>query len=200
MTNLSLSIVNIIYNYKLLRIMGEDGVAAFGVIMYVNFIFLAIFIGYSIGSAPIIGYHYGAGNHAELKSLFKKSHVLILIAGIFLTVLAEVLAMPLSKIFVGYDDNLLAITVHGFRLFSISFVIIWFNNFSSGFITALINGFVSATISFLRTLVFQIICVIVLPIYFGIDGIWSAVIFAELLGLFVTIYFYLKKRKQYHYL
>lgn len=199
MTNISTSLVNILYNFQLMRLVGEDGVAAYGVIMYVNFIFMGIFLGYSIGSAPIIGYHYGAANHVELKSLFRKSLTLIGIAGIVLTLLAVGLSGSLSKIFVGYDEELFALTKHGFQLYSLSFLVTGFNIFGSAFFTALNNGAVSATISFLRTLLFQIIVVLILPIFLGINGIWLAIVVAELMALVVTVLFFITKRKQYHY-
>ena len=167
--------------------------------MYVNLIFVSIFLGYSIGSAPIVGYHYGAANHGELKSLFRKSLTLIGIAGIVLTLLAVGLSGPLSKVFVGYDEELFALTKHGFRLYSLSFLVTGFNIFGSAFFTALNNGVVSATISFLRTLLFQIIVVLVLPIFLGINGIWLAIVVAELMALVVTVLFFITKRKQYHY-
>lgn len=200
MSNLSMSIVNMLYNLQLIKIAGENGVAAYGVIMYVNFIFVAVFIGYAIGSAPIIGFHYGSGNQAELKNLFKKSLVIILVGSVSMTGLAEISALPLSKIFVGYDEVLLEMTQHGFCIFSLSFLFSGFNIFSSAFFTALNNGAVSAAISFLRTLIFQIISVIALPILFGIDGIWMAVVVAEILAMCIAAILLLKKRKTYHYL
>ncbi|WP_343209589.1 MATE family efflux transporter [Anaerolentibacter hominis] len=200
MTNISMSLVNILYNFQLMRIAGEDGVAAYGVIMYVNFIFVAIFIGYSIGSAPIIGYHYGALHEAELKNLFHKSLVLTGLAGIILTFLAIALSSPLSHIFVGYDQELMQMTSHGFRLYALSFLINGINIFGSSFFTALNNGVVSAVISFLRTLVFQIAIVLLLPLWLGLDGIWLAIVAAEFLALIVTVLFFAVKNKQYHYL
>ena len=199
MTNLSMSVVNSLYNFQLIRFAGEDGVAAYGTIMYVNFFFAAVFFGYSIGSAPIIGYHYGAGNHDELKNLFKKSLSLIAVWGILLTLLAHLLAAPLAVVFVGYDRKLFAMTCHGFRLYSMCFLICGFNFFASSFFTALSNGAVSAAISFLRTLVFQIAAVCLLPLLFGIDGIWLAVTAAEAMTLVVTITFFVCKKNKYHY-
>ncbi len=199
MTNLSLSVVNSLYNLQLMSIAGENGVAAYGTIMYVNFIFIAIFLGYSIGSAPIIGYHFGAGNHAELKNLLRISLSLVGVCGIILTALAEVLSAPLADIFVGYDRELAAMTRHGFCLYAVSFLINGFNIFGSAFFTALSNGIVSAAISFLRTLVFQIAVVLTLPVVLGINGIWLAVAVAEALTLIVTVYFLVNQRKTYHY-
>lgn len=198
-TNISSSVVATLYNLQLMHFIGEDGVAAYGVLMYVNFIFLAIFFGYSIGSAPIIGYHYGAENHGELKNLFKKSLVFIGISGILLTGAAELLAKSLSKIFVGYDAELYALTLRGFRLYSLSFLICGFNIFGSSFFTALNNGTVSATISFMRTLVFQVIIILTLPVLLGVDGIWLSVSAAEILALIVTTIFFITMRKKYKY-
>ena len=200
MTNLSSSIVNSLYNVQLMKFAGENGVAAYAAIMYVNFIFIAIFLGYSIGSAPIISYHYGAGNHEELKNLYKKSLQLVGSWGILLFVLAQLLATPLAKLFVGYDSTLLAMTQIGFRIYSLVYLINGFNIFGSSFFTALSNGVVSAVISFLRTLVFQIGAVLILPIVFGgINGIWSSVTVAELLTLCITITFFVRQRRKYHY-
>ena len=200
MTNLSSSIVNSLYNIQLMKFAGENGVAAYAAIMYVNFIFIAIFLGYSIGSAPIISYHYGAGNHGELKNLYKKGLQLVGSWGILLFVLAQFLATPLAKLFVGYDSTLLAMTQTGFRIYSLVYLINGFNIFGSSFFTALSNGVVSAVISFLRTLVFQIGAVLILPIVFGgINGIWSSVTVAELLTLCITITFFVRQRRKYHY-
>lgn len=199
MTNVSMSLVNILYNFQLMRYVGEDGIAAFGVIMYVSFIFAAIFIGYAIGCAPVIGYHYGAGNHEELKGLFHKSLSLIAIWSIILTAAAILTAQPLARIFVGYDAALTALTRQGFRLFSLSFLLTGFNIFASAFFTALGNGVVSAAISFLRTLVFQIAAVLILPLILGLDGIWLSIAAAEFLALLVTVVCFVKYRGQYHY-
>lgn len=199
MTNLSSAIVNILYNLQLMKLAGANGVAAFGTIMYVYFIFIAIFIGYSIGSAPIISYHYGAGNHKELQNLFRKSMILMGVFGVVLVILAELLAAPLSKLFVGYDAELYELTCHAFRFYACSFLVTGFNIFGSAFFTALNNGFISALISFLRTLLFQVAMIYLLPLLFDLDGIWMAVTAAEILSLAVTIVFFIKQRKNYHY-
>ncbi|MCI5652185.1 MAG: MATE family efflux transporter [Ruminococcus bromii] len=199
MSNISASVVTMLYNFQLMSLAGEDGIAAYGVVMYVNFIFAAIFVGYSIGTAPVIGYQYGAQNHAELKNLFRRSLVLMTLSGAGMALLAEALAQPLTQIFVGYDAGLYAMTLRGFRLYSVSFLITGINIFGSSFFTALNNGVVSAVISFLRTLVFQVVVVLVLPAIFGLDGIWFAITAAELLALAVTILFFVLKRKEYHY-
>lgn len=199
MTNLSSSIVNSLYNIQLMNLAGENGVAAFGTIMYVNFIFIAIFLGYSIGSAPLVSYHYGAGNHDELKNLFQKSLRLIGIWGLMLFILAQLIARPLAAIFVGYDADLFSMTQNGFRIYCISYLINGFNIYGSSFFTALNNGLISAAISFLRTLVFQLAAVLLLPLLLGINGIWSAVAVAELLTLGLTVTFFVRNRKKYHY-
>lgn len=200
MSSLSSSLVTMLYNFQLMAIAGEDGIAAYGVIMYANFIFVAIFLGYSIGSAPIVGYHYGAGNHRELQSLFRKSLVLIGITGVLLTGLAMVSADTVAKVFVGYDPDLYRMTARGFQLYAYSFLICGVNIFGSAFFTALNDGLVSAVISFLRTMFFQIAAILVLPLILGIDGIWLAIVAAELLSLVVTVGFFAGKRKKYHYL
>ena len=199
MTNISMSIVNMLFNWQLMRLLGTNGVAAYGVIMYVTFIFAAMFIGYSMGSAPITGYHYGAGNKDELKSLLHKSLRIIIIMEIILTALAELLARPLSMIFVSYDAELLDMTIYAFMVYSLSFLVSGVNMYASSFFTALNDGFTSAFISFCRALVFQIISVILLPILVGANGIWYAVLVAELLSLAVSVFFLLRNRKKYGY-
>ena len=200
MTNLSSSLVNSLYNLQLMKYTGENGVAAYGAIMYVNFIFISIFLGYSVGSAPIVSYHYGAGNRDELKNMFKKSTCLIAIWGILLVVLAHIIAGPLTKIFVGYDAELYALTMHGFLIYSFTYLINGCNIYASSFFTALNNGLISALISFLRTLVFQLAAVMLLPLIFGLDGIWSAIIVAEAITLCMTLFFVFSQRKKYGYL
>ena len=182
-----------------MELAGENGVAAYGVLMYVNFIYVAIFIGYAIGSAPIVGYNYGAANHKELKNILRKSLITIGVTGIVLTTAAELLAAPMSTLFVGYDRELFELTKNGFRLYSFCFLINGFNIFGSSFFTALNNGAVSAAISFMRTLVFQIIVISIMPALFGINGIWISVTAAELLSLAVTLIFLITNRKKYNY-
>lgn len=200
MSNISMSIVNMLYNVQLMKYAGEDGVAAYGVLMYVNMIFLAAFIGYSVGSAPITGYNYGAKNSKELKNLLKKSFIIIGAFSVFMIALAEILAYPLAKIFVGYDAELMNLTLRGFRIFSFSFLFAGMSIFGSAFFTALNNGLISALISFLRTLVFQIASVLILPIFLEIDGIWISIVTAEIMSIIITILFIIKMRKKYHYL
>ena len=199
MSNISMSIVSMLYNSQLIRYAGEDGIAAYGVLMYVNFVFLAAFIGYSTGTAPIIGYHYGAGNHRELKSLRKKSFLLIVICSGDMFMLAELLAKPLGGIFVGYDQKLLDLTVRAFTIYSFSFLFAGIAIFGSSFFTALNDGLTSALISFLRTLVFQAAAVLLFPLYFGIDGIWLSIVAAEWMAMLVTLMFIVGKRKKYRY-
>lgn len=199
-TNISTSVVSILYNFQLMKLAGENGLAAYGVIMYVNVIFMAVFLGYSIGSAPLVSYHYGAGNTDELKNLFRKSLSLIISSGIFMTILAEFLSEPLAKVFVNYDMDLLTMTIHGFRLYSLSFLIMGVNVWGSAFFTALNSGIISATISFLRTFVLQIIAVIYLPTVLKLDGIWLSIVVAELATLIVTILFFITKKRQYKYM
>ncbi len=199
LTNLSMSLVNMLFNMQLMKYAGSDGVVAFGIIMYVGFIFSGTYLGYSIGTAPIIGYHYGAENNDELKSLLKKSIILIAVTSLVMTGLAELLSKLLASIFVSYDEGLLNLTTNAIRLFSTSYLISGFNIFSSSFFTALNNGFVSAAISFLRTLVFQVIMIFLLPLIWEINGIWLAVTIAELLSLFVCIMFLVKNKKKYKY-
>ncbi|AQS54271.1 Multidrug export protein MepA [Jeotgalibaca dankookensis] len=200
LTNLSMSLVSVLYNFQLIKIAGADGVAAYGVIMYVTFIFSGIFIGYSIGSAPLISFNYGARNSQELKNLFKKSLILIGLASLVLVLIAEFLATPLARIFVGYDLELLIITSRALKLFSLSFLFSGINMFASSFFTALSNGFVSALISILRTLVFQVIMIFLLPLLFGLDGIWLAVVIAELLTLFFTVFAFLVTKRYYRFM
>lgn len=199
MSNISMSIVSILYNYQLMRYAGENGIAAYGVLMYVNMIFLAIFIGYSTGVAPVVGYHYGAGNHSELKGLLKKSYVIIGIFAVAMFGLAELLAGTLAGIFVGYDRELMDMTERAFMIYSVSFLFSGIAIYGSSFFTALNDGLTSALISFLRSLLFQVAAVIILPLIFGIDGIWFSVVAAELVAAVMTILFIAVKRKKYQY-
>lgn len=199
MSNISMSLVSMLYNAQLIAYAGEDGVAAYGVLMYVNMIFLAAFIGYSVGTAPVIGYHYGAQNHRELKSLLKKSLTIIAVLSVAMLAAAEILARPLATLYVGYDPELLSLTLRGFVIFSFSFLFAGIAIYGSSFFTALNNGLVSALISFLRTMVFQIAAVLIFPLIWGIDGIWGSIVIAELMAALVTILFVLAMRKKYHY-
>ena len=199
MSNISSSIVNMLYNFQLMKYVGNSGVAAYGVIMYVNFIFVAVFIGYSIGVAPIVGYHYGAENHSELKNLFKKSLIIIGSSGVVITALAITLSPQLASIFVGYNPELTELTQRGLVIYSCAFIFAGFNIFGSAFFTALNNGLVSALISFLRTLLFQASSVMLLPLLFDLDGIWFAIIVAEFCCLVLTAIFIVKNRSRYQY-
>lgn len=200
MSNISMSLVSMLYNVQLIKYAGENGVAAYGVLMYVNLIFLAIFIGYSIGTAPVIGYHYGAENHMELKSILKKSFSILSVFSILMFLLSELLGSPLARLFVGYDAELFDLTARGFMFFSFSFLFAGISIFSSSFFTALNNGLISALISFLRTLVFQVAAVMLLPIIWGIDGVWLSIVVAELAAFIVSIIFIVAKRSKYHYM
>ena len=199
LSNVSISIVNMLYNMQLLRYVGEDGLAAYGVVQYLAFVFLATFFGYSIGSAPIISYHFGAQNTSELKNLLKKSLIIMIGIGAVMTALCEGLARPPSMIFVSYDRALLDMTTLAMRIFGVSFILSGISIFSSSFFTALNNGLVSAIISFMRTLVFQIFAIMVMPLLFGLNGIWTAVIVAEGLSVIVSIICIVLNRKKYKY-
>lgn len=199
MSNISMSVVSMLYNAQLMKYAGENGVAAYGVLMYVNLIFLAAFIGYSVGAAPIISYHFGAGHRSELSSLLKKSLRIIFFFSVSMLALSQILAKPLSHIFVGYDPSLLTLTLRGFQIFSFSFLFAGAAIFGSAFFTALNNGLVSALISFLRTLLFQVAAVLIFPLIWQIDGIWMSVAAAEFLAAAVTALFILAMRKKYQY-
>lgn len=199
LSNISMSLVGMLYNYQLMEKAGEDGVAAYGVLMYVNMIFLAAFIGYSVGVAPVIGYNFGADNKTELRSVLKKSIVIISAASVCMLVAGELLARPLSVIFVGYDEELLSLTLKGFRVFSLSFLFAGFAIFGSSFFTALNDGLTSAVMSFLRTAVFQVAAVLLLPLFFGTDGIWWSVVVAELAAASLSVVFIAVKKKKYKY-
>ena len=199
MTNISMSIVTMLYNWQLLRLMGADGVTVFGIIMYVSFIFVALFLGYSMGSAPIVSFHYGAGNQEELRGLFRQSLTIILSMSVGLTLLAIVLAKPLAMIFVSYDPALLSVTTRALAIYAVSYLLTGFNIYASSFFTALNDGAVSAAISFMRALVLPVICIIVMPMLWQLDGVWYSLVGSEVLGVFVSLYFLLAKRKKYHY-
>lgn len=198
-SNISGSIVSIVYNLQLLKYAGANGVSTYGVLMYVQFIFIAIFIGFTIGSSPVISYHYGAENHEELKGLLKKSLLLNLMAGVVMSTLAFFLAAPFAKIFVGYNPELMQMTTHAFRIISVNFIIIGVNIFISSFFTALNNGIISAVISVLRTLGFKLLAAILLPLWLGVEGIWLSITFAEMMALIISVTFLLIKKKKYHY-
>ena len=202
MSNISMSVVTIIYNYQLMRFAGDNGVAAYGVIMYIGFILVAIFIGYSMGSAPIVSFNFGADNREELKNVYKKSVILLLISSVAMSALSFLLAEPLSAIFVGYDKVLLDMTVKGFRIYSFSFLFCGISIFGSAFFTALNNGIISALISFLRTFVFQCAGVLILPELFnnGLDGVWVSIIVSEGLALVLTVVVLIKNKKKYGYM
>jgi len=199
MSNLSMSLVGMLYNVQLMKYAGEDGVSAYGVMMYVNMIFISAYIGYSVGTAPIIGYHYGAENSDELKSILKKSAVIISVCSLLMLGFGELMAYPLAKLFVGYDSALMALTLGGFRIFCFSFLFSGIAIFGSSFFTALNNGLVSAVISFLRTLVFQIAAVVFMPLIWGVDGIWWSVVVAEVMAVVATLFFLGLNRKKYNY-
>ncbi len=198
-SNISMSIVTVLYNLQMMHLAGEDGVAAISVIMYVNFIFVAILLGFSVGTAPIIGYHYGAGNHSELKNMFRKSIAIVAVVSIAMTVLAETVATPIVALFLGKGNPLSEMTVHGFKLYSLSFLICGLNIYGSSFFTALCNGKISAMISFLRALLLPSSLIYILPLLWGLDGVWLAVVAAELITALFTIWFFASQKKRYHY-
>ena len=199
LSSVSMSVVSMLYNWQLMRYIGEDGVAAYGVIMYVAFILMAMAFGYSMGVSPIVSYNYGSGNHAELQNVFRRSLVLVAIMGAVTVVLAECLATPLSQLFVGYDEGLFALTRKAFMIYCLSFFLAGFNMFASAFFTALNNGIVSGVIAFGRTMVCETTAVVVLPLLFGMDGIWFAIIVAEVLALMLSASLLLRYRRLYHY-
>ena len=199
MTTVSSSLVSMLYNFQLMRLAGQNGIAAYGAVMYVEFAFIAVFIGYSIGTAPIVSYHYGSENHNEVKNMLQKSFKIMSILGITMMVLAQILASPLAKVFVGYDKQLFDMTVHGFRLFSFYFILAGINIYASSFFTALNNGMISAIISFSRTLGFETLAVIILPIFLQLDGVWLAITVAEICAFVISISFLIAKREKYHY-
>ena len=200
MSNISMPAVSMIYNAQLLLYSGEKGVAAYGVLMYVCMIFIAIFIGYTVGIAPVISFHYGAGNKKELKSLLSKSAIIIGAFSVLMFIAGELLGTPFSMLFVGYDSELLEMTSHAFFIFSFSFLFTGYAIFFSGFFTALNDGVTSAIISFMRTLVFQVAAVLILPLIFKLDGIWISLIVAELMAVVVSLIFLFVKKKKYGYM
>lgn len=199
LSNISMSFVSMLYNAQLMKYVGEDGVAAYGVLMYVNLIFLSVFIGYCIGTAPVISYNFGSMNHDELKSILKKSLSILISSSVFMLILSLVLAKPLSILFVGYDEELLSLTHTAFFIFSFSFLFAGIPMFTSAFFTALNNGFLSALVSVLRTVVFQVSFVLILPLFFGVDGIWVSTVFAELCSLIVAVVVLILNKKRYQY-
>lgn len=197
--NIAMSLVSILYNWQLLKIAGEDGVAAFGVIMYVQFVFIAIFIGYCLGVAPIVGYNFGAKNRAEMQNVFKKSLIIITATGVVMFGLSFALADVIAMVYVSYDQVLLDMTARGMRLYSICFLFCGYNMFCSSFFTALNNGLISAAVSFGRTLIFQLLCIFVLPLIWGLDGIWIATPVAEFLSVLLSLLMFVVNNKRYGY-
>ncbi len=198
-TNLAMSIVNILYNFQLMRLAGENGVAAYGIIMYVNFVFTSVFLGYAIGSAPITSYNYGAANYLELRNMRRKSLALMGGGGVVMVFLAQTFAVPLVMIFASYDAELFAMTCHGFRLYSIAFMMMGISIWASSFFTALENGLISAAIAFLRTIVFECGCILVLPYFLGLNGVWLSIVVAESMSVILSGTFLAAKKGKYHY-
>lgn len=199
LSNASAAVVTFLYNWQLDKISGDAGIAAYAAISYIAMIFFSVFMGYSIGSAPLIGYNFGAENKAELKNLFKKSLIVISVCGVLMTALSEALAVPLARIFVSYDDELLAMTVRGFRIFSVAFLVTGYGVFGSALFTALNNGLVSAILSFMRTIAFYIIAILIFPLFWGLDGVWVSTVFAEIAAMIVSAVFVIAYRKKYGY-
>ncbi len=194
-----MSVINVLYNLELMKMIGSDGVVAYGIIQYIAFVFVGAYLGYAFGITPVLGYQYGANNHKELKNLLKKSLILIAIAAVVLTILAEMMANLLASIFVSYSIELMTLTSHAIRIYSLSFLVAGFNIFASSFFTALNNGFISGLLSFVRTFVFQVVSIIVMPLLFGLDGIWAAISVAEVGALFVSAFFLKEEKKKYGY-
>ncbi len=199
MSNISASVVLMLYNYQLLKLVGENGVVAYGIIAYVNFIFLSVFIGFAVGSNPLVSYQYGAKNQSELHNLFKMNYFFIIMTSLLLTISAEISAGILVKIFVGYNQELLDMTSTAFRIYAVSFLLAGFNIYTSAFFTALNNGLVSAIIAFVRTLVCECGAVMIMPLFFGVTGIWTAIIVAEVFAMFVCVYYLISQRRKYKY-
>lgn len=199
LTSVSSSITGILYNLQLMKYAGEDGVAAYGVVMYGAFIFIGIYAGYSSGASPIMGYHYGAQNHKEMKNVLKKSIMILGSAAIILTAAAILLSHPIAAVFVGYDKDLLELTSRAFKICATPFLVMWFNIYASSFFTSLNDGAVSAAISFMRALVLPVICIISLPMIWKLDGVWFSLAASEIIGVFVSLYFMIKNKKRYKY-
>ncbi len=199
MSSVSASVTGVLYNLQLMKYAGEDGVAAYGVVMYAAFIFISVFAGYSSGSSPIMGYHFGAEHNKEMKNILKKSMIMLSVSAVVLTAAAMLLARPISALFIGYDAELLKLTARAFKICSIPFLVMWFNIYASSFFTALNDGAVSAAISFLRALVLPVICILTLPTIWKLDGVWYALTASEILSVFVSLAFMIAKRKKYNY-
>ncbi len=199
MSSVSASVTGVLYNLQLMKYAGEDGVAAYGVVMYAAFIFISVFAGYSSGSSPIMGYHFGAEHNKEMKNILTKSMIMLSVSAVVLTAAAMLLARPISALFIGYDAELLKLTARAFKICSIPFLVMWFNIYASSFFTALNDGAVSAAISFLRALVLPVLCILTLPAIWKLDGVWYALTASEILSVFVSLAFMIAKRKKYNY-
>lgn len=198
-TSIAMSVVSMLYNLQLMKYAGADGVAAYGVLMYVNYVFIAVFMGYAVGTAPLFGYNYGAQNHEELHNLFRRSLWVIGVCAVVMFTLIQLLAGKCAAAFVGYDADLMAMTTQAFHIYCCAFLFVGLSIFGSAFFTALNNGLISALISFLRTLVFEVGAVLILPLIFGIEGIWASVVVAEIASAIITTCFLVAKRSKYHY-
>ncbi len=198
LSNVSSALVVILYNYQITKLVGSGGVTAYGSIMYIAMIFFSVFMGYAVGSAPLTGFNYGAQNKEELKNLYGKSLVIMAVCGLAMFALSEALASPFIKIF-GYEHELYKMSLRGFRIYASLFVIVGFNVYASSLFTSLNNGLISALMSFLRTIAFQITAVMVLPIFMGLDGVWTASVFADLAALIVNVSLVVAFRKKYGY-
>ena len=184
--NIAMSLVGMVYNIQLLRLLGENGVSAYGVIMYVSLLFSAIFIGYEIACSPLMSFQNGAGNTCEKRSLFKKSMLIISVASVILFVIGESCAYPIAYIFTGYNQDLCDLTVMAFRMYACSFLFMGIAMYGSAFFTSLENGLISAIISFVRTLVCELGAVIILPYLFGAQAIWLSFVVAEIVAALLS--------------
>ena len=199
MSNISMSIVNMLYNLQLMKYAGERGVSAYGIIMYTNFIFIGYFVGYGLGIAPVIGFNHGANNRDELKNVYGKSMKIVLVSSALMMGLSMVSARVLALIFASADIELLNMTINAIRIYSICYLFTGVNIFGSAFFTALNNGKISALISFMRVLVFQVLFLTILPRLFALNGIWFSIVSAECCAVILTFICLWANRKRYQY-
>lgn len=198
-SNLSTAVVTFLFNITMLKLAGEDGVAAITIVLYGQFLFTALYLGFSMGVAPVVSFNYGNQNHAQLKRIYKICIGFILGSSVFILGIALLFSEPIVGIFTGEENHTYELAVEGFFQFSFNYLFAGINIFASALFTSLSNGKISAIISFCRTFVFITVSIVLLPRVMGITGVWLSVPLAELVTLFISITYLKGQKEVYHY-
>ena len=198
-SNLSSAIITYLFNIIMLRLLGEDGVAAITIVLYGQFLFNALYLGFSMGVAPVISFNYGSGNRQLLQKVYGICLKFVPVSSLIVAILALLFTPVIVGIFTSREEGIYEIAVHGFFLFSFNYFLAGMNIFASAMFTALSNGKISAIISFARTFIFIAICIILLPFVLGVNGVWIAVPVAEFLTLFLSCFYLIHYKKVYGY-